>query len=69
MHCFERILMRDYLFDLVRELDPGAARDELALDAMLDRHCMQSLHDLVALGSHAMVALVRELSGELAQAA
>jgi len=69
MHCFERTLMRDYLFDLVRELDPLAERDELKLEEMLGRHAMESLNDLMALGCSRMMALVRELSDRLPLAA
>ena len=69
MHCFESTLMRDYLFDLVRELDPIAVRDDLALDDLLDRHDVDSLAALLELGSERMIALVRELSNELPLAA
>ena len=69
MHCFESALMRDYVFALLREIDPVAVRDDLMLDDLLDRHGLDSMAALLELGSDAMVALVRELSGEMPLAA
>lgn len=69
MHCYEGILMRDYLFGLVRELDPTAGRDDLALEDLLERHAIDSLAALLELGSDRMLELVRELSDELPLAA
>ena len=69
MQCYEGQLMRDYLFELLRELDPTAARDDLLLDDMLDRHRVGSMGELLELGGEKVIALVGDLTGQLPMAA
>ncbi len=69
MQCFESSLMREYLFELVRETSPAAIRDDLRLDEVLEERGVHGMGALLALDADALAALARALADELPLAA
>jgi hypothetical protein len=69
MHCYESALLRNWLFERVREVDPRARRDDLLLEQVLAELGIDNLGALRSLDAADTQSLVRRIADDVPMAA
>jgi hypothetical protein len=69
MHCYENALLRNWLFERVREIDPQARRDDLLIEQVLADNGIGDLAVLCSLGAEEARCLAAQIVGDIPLAA
>jgi hypothetical protein len=69
MHCYESALLRSWLFERARSIDPRARRDDLLLEQVLEENGITHLAVLRSLDADEASSLARQIVEDMPLAA